>query len=369
MKNVIVHASEVDINTDTGMGRVEYYWKLAFEKAGFDFIHIGLKETGKLRHKALFPLKAYEYYKKLNVAPGAFIIHEPISGYFVRKGTPCFVESHGVERRYWEAVINGQVPVEAPSLRTKLFYPLWRLSVCDKGLKFADKLLLINSEDENYVVKKYNHKRENIYIFKNGADSYDKQLTSESSEFTVLFNGSWIDRKGILTLINAAKLLFSQGILLKYLLIGTGKDIKTIVSDWPEHLRKWIEVVPKFSQRDESTYLEASSLFVLPSYFEGQPLSLLQAMAAGRCCITTNCCGQKDIVRNGITGLLFDPGDSYQLACLIKRCYENESLMFQLGDNAKKYVQSLTWDAVSQEMVNYVIASTEEVILTTKKLI
>jgi hypothetical protein len=96
---IIIHVSEIDIDTNGGMGRVEYYWKKSFENKGFQFIHIGPNEVGTFAHKWLFPYKAYDYFKKLNITPSAFIVHEPVSGQFINKGIPCFLESHGIERR------------------------------------------------------------------------------------------------------------------------------------------------------------------------------------------------------------------------------------------------------------------------------
>jgi glycosyltransferase involved in cell wall biosynthesis len=361
--NIIIHVSEVNISPNNGMGRVEHYWKEAFERAGFTFIHIGLAEVGELKHPALFPYKAYKYYKKLKVVPKAFIVHEPAGGYFVKKGIPCFIESHGVERRYWEAQLNGSVPPfdnRSASLKRRLLFPLWRLHGCDKGLKNADKLLLINSDDKAYVKKNYVRKDEDILVFKNGANSIPQMNSGVvDSEFTVLFNGNWLRRKGIDVLVKAAKSIFDIGLTIRYLLIGTGKDEKTVLEDWPKELHPFVKVVSRFAPSDESMLLNLSSLFVLPSYAEGQPLSLLQAMAAAKCCITTDCCGQKDTIKNGITGFLFKVGDHKGLAELIINCYEKPDIMEVVGLNAKNYINDFTWESVSEEVVKFILRDLE----------
>lgn len=358
--NIIVHVSEVDISLETGMGRVEFYWKLAFEKQGFTFIHIGPKEVGHIRHKALFPYMAYRFYKKLNIIPKAFIIHEPASGCFVNKGIPCFVESHGVETRYWNASLKGVNPLlkkEKVSLKTKLFFPLWRLQGCIKGLKNADKLLLINTDDKEFVKQNYHRKDDDIMIFRNGVNPCNNLIITNHKKFVILFNGQWLARKGIYTLVKAAELLQNDNFIISYLLIGTGKSKDSILNDWPESLWSSVEVHASFEAKNELTYLQDTSLYILPSFFEGQPLSLLQAMAAGKCCITTNCCGQKDIVSNGKTGFLFTPGDTDSLVALIKKCYHNKKLTEEIGNNAKNYVAAFNWDLVSKTVVDYVTAN------------
>jgi glycosyltransferase involved in cell wall biosynthesis len=358
-KKIIVHVSEVNISPSSGMGRVEYYWKQGFEKAGYTFIHIGPNEVGALKHKALFPSAAYRYYKRLNIKPELFIVHEAAAGTFVKRGIPCFVESHGVERKAWEDSLSGKVPVKTKiSLKTKLLFPIWRLSVCDKGLKYADKLLLINSDDKQFVKSKYNRKDEDIFLFKNGIIPIDLVLLKNTgNDFTVLFNASWIDRKGTDVLVKAAEHIYASGIKINYLLIGTGLSAQTVLNDWPDYLKAQVKVVDKFKPVEEVDFLNSASLFVLPSYAEGQPLSLLQAMAAGKCCITTNCCGQKDILENEVTGFLFEPGDYVKLAELIIKCYNMPELLKIVADNAKKYIEPYTWDVVSDEVANFVTRS------------
>lgn len=360
-KEIILHISEVDIALNSGVGRVEYYWKKSFEDAGFEFLHIGPREVGSLIHKSLFPLKAYKYYKKLAVKPRGIIVHEPSSRYFVNKGIPTFIESHGIERRAWETQFEtGRVsPAQnGVSLKTRLLFPLWRLNGCDIGLRKADKLLLINTEDKEYVVDNYNRHDKDIMVFKNGANIYPSlngNGVSSEEPYTILFNGSWVTRKGIHVLIEAVKMLYATGRNYQYLLIGTGASVEAVTSDWPEYLKHLIQVHPEFQPDQELNFLKTASLFVLPSNFEGQPLSLLQAMAAGKCCITTNCCGQKDVIENGETGFLFEKGNPADLADLIIMCHDNPNLSHQIGENAKNAVSRLSWKTVADKVVDFVV--------------
>ncbi len=300
---IIVHISEVDIQREGGMARVEYHWKEAFEKRGINFIHIGPYEVGKTKHKALFSYQAYRYYRKLHLKPIAFIIHEPYALFFLSSKIPVFIESHGSERRAWE-LIKKEEKISI-SLKTRILFPIWRLMQCDIGLKKAFRLLLVNSDDKQYVIKKYNRQNDEILIFKNGFNAIlDSTLPKE---FTILFNGSWIERKGISTLIDAARLLYEQKLEINYLIIGSGCNKDKVLSDWPIELHERVDVIPRFDFKEEQSLLDKASVVVLPSNFEGQPLSLLQAMAAGKCCITTNCCGQKDFILDRETGFLFEP--------------------------------------------------------------
>jgi len=354
MRRLIVHIAEVNLTQESGMGRVSWFWKNEFEQRGYEFIHIGPKEVGQILHPAWFPYAALSIYRKLQVKPSLILVHEPASGIFLNAEVPVVLFSHGIERRAWNLSLqeNGS---QHPKRRTKLLFPLWRLRQCDRGLQKANMLLLINQEDCEFVQQHYYRCVKDIYQFKNGAFPSELDETmAPVSPLTILFLGSWIERKGIKTLVKAAYHLYRQGIHPKWLLAGTGLEQEAVLLDWPQDLHPYLEVIPKFQVTEEQKLFARSHLFILPSFFEGQPLSLLQAMMAGRCCITTNCCGQKDLIQHGDNGLLYEPEDAEKLADLIKECTLNPSLRLSLGAKAKSSVHGRTWKSVSVEVVDQI---------------
>jgi glycosyltransferase involved in cell wall biosynthesis len=166
--------------------------------------------------------------------------------------------------------------------------------------------------------------------------------------------GTWIGRKGIGTLISAAQGLDRQGIACRWLIAGTGVSEERVRNDWPYQLQECVEVVPRFAPNEEAAMLQRADLVVLPSFFEGQPLALLQAMEAGRCCIASRCCGQADFIEEGASGLLHAPGDAIELAALIERCLRDSALRAFLGRNARQRMSSRDWRSVSLEVAQWI---------------
>jgi glycosyltransferase involved in cell wall biosynthesis len=349
----VVHIAQIEITEESGMGRVAWHWKCEFERRGYKFIHIGNEEVGALPHPGLFPYAAYRAYKKLRTPAELLLVHEPASGIFTRS-VPAVVFSHGLERRGWQLSLQGKGGENVKMRRrTRLLFPLWRLRQCDSGLRAAAKLLLINSQDVTFAEEYYQRDARRTFLFRNGVYPSTLDESHQPTVPTILFLGSWLERKGVNTLVDAARILEEKSVVANWLLVGTGVDRERVLSRWPESIRPVVEVVPKFVKGSEEIFFRRASLFVLPSFFEGQPLALLQAMEAGRCCITTDCCGQRDLIRHEFNGLFHRPGDAPQLASLIERCLADKKLIMMLGGNAKSSVQGRGWEAVSSEVVDF----------------
>jgi glycosyltransferase involved in cell wall biosynthesis len=350
---LVVHVAEVEIGQETGMGRIAWHWRAELERRGHEFIHIGPSSVGPLRHRGQFPFKAWSAYRRLKRPAALFLVHEPAAGAFVRRGAPLAVVSHGLERRSWhQRLSNPALSEGAVSLKTRLLYPFWRLRQCDRGVKGADLLLLSNSQDREFAQAHYDRSASHIRVFRNGADSFPLPASQQPTAFTVMFNASWIPRKGIETLAAAARRVAQRQLPVKWILAGTHAEAPSVFKAWPRELESDTLVIPSFRSEQERELLTRTSVFVLPSFYEGQPLSLLQAMAAGRCCIASDCCGQRDLIQHGQNGLLFSAGDADALADRLEDMFRDDAMRRRLGQQAQASVGDRCWRAVSAEVAD-----------------
>jgi len=91
---------------------------------------------------------------------------------------------------------------------------------------------------------------------------------------------------------------------------------------------------------DTRAFLHRLDLFVLPSYSEGLPNALLEAMAAGRCVVATRVGGVPEIVEHGVHGILVEAGDAAGLASAVVELLRAPEHRRLLGEKARERVQA-----------------------------
>lgn len=90
-----------------------------------------------------------------------------------------------------------------------------------------------------------------------------------------------------------------------------------------------------------SDELKKASVFVLPSYYrEGVPRSIQEAMAIGRCIITTDSVGCRDTVENGVSGLLVAPWSVDDLVAKMSYLLDNPSVVESMGKHSRDIAEA-----------------------------
>lgn len=158
-------------------------------------------------------------------------------------------------------------------------------------------------------------------------------------ENIVLFLGHLERSKGIFDLLDAVCALRSPIPDIRLVCAGDG-DIDS-VAQYAERLgiggavgfTGWIGTAEKKS------LMNRAALLVLPSYAEGLPMSVLEAMAAGLPVVATEVGGIPDVVTDGVDGFLFKPGDIATLERLLRRLMHDPHLSMRIGTAARETVR------------------------------
>jgi len=158
--------------------------------------------------------------------------------------------------------------------------------------------------------------------------------------------------KGIREYVEAARIVQEKYPEAEFQLLGPYDDQKNGISR--DEVQNWErEGVISYlgSQKDVRPFLKHCSVFVLPSYREGTPRTILEAMATGRAIITSDAPGCRQTVKSGFNGTLVPIKDPEALAKAMKLyCSDPERIKTQ-GKNSLTYVQKYDVEDVSKHLL------------------
>ena len=275
-------------------------------------------------------------------------VHEP-SGALVAllKGrTKVVVTSHGLEQRGWEISLeDAKLGRNGPSRKTQILYPLTSLWQSRLALTRADHVFVVSNQDRDFLIHRFRVRPEAITrvysaanpVFAEGAADRDYSRFRR-----LLFHGTWLARKGNQDAIAA----FAQSDpSLEFATLGGGAAAERIRADFPEHLRHRVIVTQASNDAEAAQALRAADAYLLPSVFEGTPLTQMEAMYSGLPVITTDTGGMRDSLIDGETGLLVPVRSPAAIAQAIARLAANQKLRELLGRNAHKVATTqYTWE-------------------------
>jgi glycosyltransferase involved in cell wall biosynthesis len=277
------------------------------------------------------------------------------------------VLSHGLEARSWLALRdrarrNGR----QLSLKSRVAVPLTLVSQANYSLRHADQLLVLSTVDAEHLTGVLRVSPKRVKRMNSGVGEAFARLPRRPATRirSVLFVGSWIDRKGCPELVKAWSDLSPRHPELRLTVAGTGLTVDHISDAFPAGVRDTVTVRPEVHESQLLDLLAAADLFVLPSWFEGMPLSLLEAAAAGLPCIATEVCGILDFIRPGRDeldgGILIPPHSADALVTAIEQLVNDPERAARIGRCARERAEAFTWRHTAvQALVAYRAAVTE----------
>ena len=164
----------------------------------------------------------------------------------------------------------------------------------------------------------------------------------DSKQVFFLFLGRIGQRKGAFDLIQAfASISPTQQSRAKLTMAGDGDGEQARSLIQTLNLTDYITILDWVDQEKRDDLLAKADVFVLPSYNEGLPMALLEAMSWGLAVITTPVGGIPEIVTQHQNGLLVNPGDIQQLSEAMQSLIADDNLKTSLGSNARTRVKHL----------------------------
>lgn len=249
-----------------------------------------------------------------------FIIHKLCKKYDI----PDIIHLHGSEFEKWYLSKN-----ERKQMQIK------------KMLREAASFIVLGNSWNN-IVKRIEPKTKTI-IISNTINIPKETARWEDKPFQILFLGVLIQRKGISDLLHAIQIIEET---------GNGGDFRLVIAGVgreEENLRKLCnqlnlnEVVTFVGWTDGQKKIDLlynSQLLVLPSYNEGLPVAILEAISYGLPVISTNVGDISTAVVDGKNGYLILPGDIETLAIKIQKIFQSREKYERMSAYSRKLAKN-----------------------------
>lgn len=292
----------------------------------YDIRHVETYITGSTFKRLFYFLKGLINFLigVITFQPDVIHIHMSYKGSFYRKslfvllgkvlfGIPTVIHVHGSSFKDFYSSLS--------SMRKKY---------CRYILNKIDRLIVLSEEWKRYFSNLVND--EQIVVLYNGVHTVQYKAERQNEPLIALFLGRLGKRKGTYDLLDAIKSLKANDVPFKFLLAGDGEidEVKTIVKE--ERLESYVEILGWINGSQKIDLLQKSDVLVLPSYNEGLPMAILEAMDYGMAVISTPVGGIPEVIKEGVNGYLVSPGDVKGLAEKFVRLSENPSLLKGMGE-------------------------------------
>lgn len=362
----ILRVADIPDNRTGGMSRVMHLSGDAIRCLGHDVEFAFTPVLGSTRRvetrRFIIPARVPSLVRQLSRDRRRYDVvelHEPLAAFYClarmvdSRLPPAVVLSHGLESRAAAAASKYRRAknLVVPFRRRVLPYSvIWQAEL---GLRRADHIACLNTEDEAALLSKGIPAARITRVRSGVAKAFldaGRNPSDPNRRGQILFVGTWLDRKGIRDLVPAVTETLARAPGTRFTVAGCGVEPAVVRSAFPGQLLNRIDVIRQVESDEALIQLyRRHQVLVLPSYFEGQPLVMIEAAAMKLAIVSTGICGMKDFIRDGENGLLVPVADPQALATCLYSVVSDEQLAGRLGDKAHCSALSQTWDDIARD--------------------
>lgn len=216
----------------------------------------------------------------------------------------------------------------------------------------ADCLIVLSTQWKEWVDNTFNNSV-NVKVVYNAVPQLSLPPKTHTESKNVAFLGRIGERKGVYDLIRCFPAVLEKHPSARLVLAGDGEitEAKKLVDKL--NLGAHVELLGWISGEQKLKVLQEASVYCLPSYNEGFPMGVLEAMSAEIPVVSTYAGGIPDAITNGVDGLLVEAGDVEALSKDLLSLLDSEELASKLTKSALlKFEKNFSFQAIKPQLEN-----------------
>jgi glycosyltransferase involved in cell wall biosynthesis len=314
------------LHTTTGIATVVRNWLSVGYDQRVDLHYVSTNDSqvpGQKFRKLLQSIRAYLKFMGLTPRVDVVHIHMAMYGSFWRKQLPF----------YWARIWRRKTIIHLHGSEFKQFYANggWLRKFLVRNMFSKASACMMLSEQWRDWLNSICTRPPKVEIVYNTATRRENPDRRGRQVVTITLMGRLGQRKGTYDLIDAFESLVKKHPQARLVLPGDGEveQIRSLVKQ--RKLESVIEVPGWVSGQAQTELWNRTDIYNLPSYNEGLPGSVLEAMSAGLACVSTPVGGIPEAVIDGETGFLVEAGDVPGLEAALEKLVVDEDLRLQMG--------------------------------------
>jgi len=261
-----------------------------------------------------------------------------------RKIKPDLVINFTIKPNIYSSIACGFLGIKCVSVITGLGYVYVKGGILEKfvstlykiAFKFNKYVMFLNQDDLQTLVRRSIINSQKTILLKSEginveyfSPDFCKNITKEKDKFIFLMVSRLLWDKGVGEYVEAGRRIKEKYPYVELWLLGAlDKGNPSAIPE--EKLREWEGIIRYLGEtKDVRPYVCQADCVVLPSYREGTPRTLLEAMAMEKPIITTDAPGCREVIRDGVNGFMVKPRD-------VESLYEAMEKMIKLPEEKRQ---------------------------------
>ena len=263
--------------------------------------------------------------------------------------------SHGLEHRNYQRLLDDHTAgLTRKRWYRRWWYPTARLSQVALAARLADRMIVLNPGDAEFVVARRWKTRAAIDVIPHGVSARfldDAPPPGAPRGRGILFCGTWDDMKGVRYLAAAFAQLLDILPDVRLTVLGPGLPEAAVLSDFMPGVRHAVTVIPRLDEPEVMAQYRTHDLLVLPSSYEGFGMVVVEAMSQRLPVVATPMGAAMELVRDGETGILVPLRSAGRLAAAMRRLLTDHDLASRLAEAAYAQASTHTWTRTAQRTI------------------
>jgi glycosyltransferase involved in cell wall biosynthesis len=333
---VIITSPSLDINTNvSGVSAVANFIIKLNTKHQYIHFEVGKKDGEKRNLGRFFGLlKMYLKWFYLLATTNHFIhFNFPVDKRSIIRDVPMIWMAKLFSKRMVLHLHGGEYLMQDS-------HPRWVEKMMRIAFSGKAPIITLSAAEEEFIIKKYNCK--NVYTLPNCIDLTDAErfdrVTPSEGKLILLFLGRIHVDKGLAYIYEAFTILKQQGVPFKFVLAGKGPDEDEYKQKFTGLLGNDFDFKGIVGGQAKVNAFKESDVFLLPSFYEGLPIALLEAMSFGLVPIATNVGAIGQVIETADDGIMINTKSADDIVNAVIKLSSDRELVKKLSHNAKKVI-------------------------------